>query len=349
MTNEIDNLEATLLDYRNASHRNTGEPEEGPLSDREREWLVANGWAAEYAQDDSKISEISGHLDSFRSGSRQQLPRNAEVELKPNWRSLAFTEIAAINAARDDAVIAFRTYVLDDRLIEFEDSKEWVETAAQQDGPATGLVTIPADAERIPQSPEELIELGIGAPPQTIPIKFPDAAREWVEVVPVRLGGVLDRLRGVANSLEKEYGWGEPYAVAFILTGESPPPLRGSVSVSYHSSTRPSTATITVNPDWVSPSDVARLYRDVMRKARYGQHRGEPGAGRPLQKKSAQLAVFAARHAGSGSWADLMTRWNTENVEWEYTDRRQFGRDCRKAYERVMRRSLEVRNAQSKG
>ena len=341
MTNEFDNLETALLDYRN-------EPEKA-LSDREREWLVDSRLAAQYAQDESSISDISGHLDTFRWQSPGQFTKSPDVEMDPNWRSLAYAEVAAINAARAPAVIGFRTDVLDGRMIEFVDIKTWVETTAEQDGPPTGLVTIPVDSERIPQSPEEAINLGIGASWQTIFIKFPDTAREWVEVVPVRLGGVLDRLRGVATSLEREYGWGEPYAVAFILTGEIPPPLRGSLSVSHHGSMRPSLVRITVNPDWVSPTDVATLYRDVMLQQLYRPHRGEPGSGRPLQKKSARLAVFGARHAGSGSWTELMIRWNAENAEWEYTNRRQFGRDCRKAYERVTGQALEVRDAQGKG
>jgi hypothetical protein len=353
MTTEMDELETALIAHRSASSFDTAEPEEGPLSDGEKAWLIDSNWAAQYAQGDSEISEISAHLESYRSGSQHLFPIKAEVKLEPNWRSIAFAEVSAIDAARDPAVVAFRADVLEGRLIAFEDIKTWAETTAQQEGRAVGLVTIPDDTDRIPRSPEEAKALEVKASWTAIVIRFPDAAGSRVKAVRIRLGGVLDRLRGVAMHLGLSYGWKEPYAVAFILTGESPPPLRGSVTASRtYGSLRPSTATITVNPDWVSPSDVARLYREVMSEDDFRQHGGEPGAGRPLQEKSARLAVFAARHAGSGSWAELMARWNVENSEnsgWEYSDRRRFGRDCRRAYERVAGQSLEVRDAQSEG
>lgn len=353
MTTEMDELETALIAHRSASSFDTAEPEEGPLSDGEKAWLIDSNWAAQYAQGVSEISEISAHLDSYRSGSQHLFPINAEVKLEPNWRSIAFAEVSAIDAARDPAVVAFRTDVLEGRLIGFEDITTWIEKAKQLDGPVNGLLNIPDDSRQIPHSPDEAKDLGIRATWTPILLRFPGSVGSAVEAVRIRLDGVLDRLRRIAMHLERSYGWGEPYAVAFILTGESPPPLRGSVTASRtYGSLRPSTAVITVNPDWVSPSDVARLYREVMSEEDFRLHGGEPGAGRPLQEKSARLAVFAARDAGSGSWAELMARWNaeySENSGWEYSDRRRFGRDCRRAFERVAGQSLEVRDAQSEG
>jgi hypothetical protein len=216
----------------------------------------------------------------------------------------------------------------------------------------------------VPKTPEEAQELGLrNFAQRSIVLGFP-REEGWAGVVKLRADGVLDRLRRVAESLEGLFGWSQPVAVGFILAGVAPPATRGSGSISHHFAGRRgpatgwrTTVTITVDAEETSPSEVAYLYRDLYHdlvrerslSPKEGGRRGEPGAGRPMQEKNARLAVFAAQNRDAGSWAELRTKWNAEHPEWKYTDRRAFGRACRKAYERVTGQPLERNETQSKG
>ena len=339
---ELNRLEDDLAEYRD---------EETSLTKSERDWLLEEKLLGDYAQGEAEVEDISRALDSFRSGRASVAPRSTrprERRLDPNHQSLAFAEITAIEAERDPAVIAFRSEVLEGQLIDYAAIGDWVTSTAKSDGPPTQLVTLPVDAERIPQTLAEATEgLGMGRGPRftRILVRYPDAERRNTHAELVAMGGVLDRLQLIAERLERSYGWGEADSVAFILTGAGPPAIRGRVSVSHHfGSLRASTVTITVNPDWVAPKDVARIYLEAVTTDEMTEVRGQPGAGRPMEEKSAQLAVFSARHADTGTWPELMGRWNDEHPDWEYTDPRRFGRDSRRAYERVTKRLWKDRN-----
>ena len=326
------------------------------LTATETRWLIESKWAGMYRNGECEISDISDHLDTFRYHSPTQFTKQRTAPIPPDWRSLAHAEIVANTAGRDKDVRDFRRELLGDKLLSPESIPEWIRSHAETDGPPTELLQAPVDDERNPLTADEALALGYGVTWSRVKLYYSSPGSDVTSPLFVRLLGVLDRLRILSKRLRDSYGWEQAAGVSFVLAGVTPPPFLGSVSVSTRLLTQQQrqlgwrvTVSVTANPDWVTASTVAEIYRNAVRdESLYPPAKnrtGEPGTGRPMQEKNARLAVFAAEHyePDKGNWKQLMTRWNAEHPEWKHQDRRAFAGACRKAYERVTGLPLKER------
>jgi len=139
-------------------------------------------------------------------------------------------------------------------------------------------------------------------------LDYPPAQGEWVQCVPVGLGGVLDRLQGLAEELGKEYGWHEYQAVAFVLTGRVPPVL--GIRVTTREGTFGSSITLTADPV-VTPKRV----RDAYSRIRCDMVGPQVNIPKP---KNLEMAVFAYERRQKGDkWGEVRAAWNQGHPEWE--------------------------------
>ncbi len=154
-----------------------------------------------------------------------------------------------------------------------------------------------------------------------------------LERVPVRRGGVLDRLRRAAERLHQLYGWHPADAATCILTvggflPSAPPLVEAKTEVPiapgalWHINLR-------VHPS-VPPTSVAAGYRQERAKALAGTRERLPST------ESLELAGFLLDKRDTPEWLTWqrqMEAWNTAHPERPYLDRRLFWRDSK----RVMR------------
>ena len=257
----------------------------------------------------------------------------------------ALSVLLAQRAARETGVEGFRRDVLDSKLLEPGDVHPWIKELAAKDGaPSKWLSAPPAIPEGTHTKWEEGFVLTF-SPPLAIrsldprkgenaglsrrTLAFGVPGSQWEQVVLVRNGGILDRLRRLSEDLASRYQWQAAQATLFILTGSAPLLQTIRVDAPYRwpltSMTR---ITLEVDPT-VTPQEVADAYRRA-RKAVI------PGKARPISDKHARLALFAAKQPDGASWAQQLATWNAVNPNWSYRHLGTFKRDARVAQERLL-------------
>ncbi|WP_273000757.1 hypothetical protein [Hydrogenibacillus schlegelii] len=285
-------------------------------------------------------------LNVYKAGQGRKVPTSRapkEETLPPDERLLALSEVLSIRAARRPDVQAFRHEVLGGHLIRPEDIPAWIKERHAQDGEHRVFltVTVVVPAENLPGLPavdasaQDLLTAAQQAVAVCRPVSFkeelkllyfPNGANDAFETVPISYGGVLWRLKKIAESLEQEYGWHEAQTVSFVLSGTVPFLSRGMVGYRW----RKIGPRITLELDpRLSRTEVARIY---------SRWRGRlfQGADKPIERKAARLAVFAEEYRDSGlSWRELMAVWNRQYPEWPYHTAVHFARDCQLAWQRV--------------
>lgn len=288
---------------------------------------------------EEKLRPLLDLYNTRQKRNARSLSSPKKETLPPDERLLALCEVLALHAARRRDVQAFRTEILGGRLIQDEDIPEWIERQVAKEGQSGHLLTVTVAVSEDALPPigasvqEQLtaaqravaagqpVRYGLEAPVIGYPTK--DGAAQFTYVA---FGGTLWRLKKLAQSLAKEYGWQEAQAVAFVLTGAVPLLPRGWVRLSWRTSGP--RITLEVDPR-LSRTEVARLY---------GRWRGRVfrGADKPIERKAARLAVFAEEYRDSGlSWRELMALWNQQYPEWKYHTAVHFARDCQMAWQRV--------------
>ena len=273
-----------------------------------------------------------------------QPPENA-VETAPRQTRFAILAgVIANQAATEQSVIDFRRLYLDDRLLSPEEVPQWVTKQAEEDGPATQFLTVP-----IPDGHESVmgIEGIVTDPPLTIAgtttaiqvavelLSYAYPGDQWAQMIAVRHGGTLDRLRLVSKAMAKRYRWPEAQATNFVLTGIGPPlsSLRGGFHMVPN---QPISSRITMDIDpTLTPEEVAERYKKLRASligARY----------RSMSVKHLRLAEFYKGHKPVGkTWTALMNEWNdNQGNRWEYKRFENFARDCKQAWSRLMGRDL---------
>jgi len=270
---------------------------------------------ADGADEDSldRISNVfHGWWQKGRGARAETKSRDEAVTTKdPRWRAVA--EILTIRARRDPDVIAVRRDMLEDQLIGLDDVPDWIEEAGEADGPPTRLV--PNHDTQFPQWSSELIRY------------VSTYEHGFLGHRPIRIGGQLWWLRGVARRIAQGFGWPEEWAVAFILT-DVPPSRPMTFGWTIHGSMVPTMGWIELraNPHAVSPRDLEAAYRRF-RSGVLGLSRVDS-----MTEKTAALAVHWERTDGQ-SIADRRNEWNNLHPQWEYpTATGNFGRDARVAY-----------------
>lgn len=330
----------TLEDVRKALERR-----HGPIPDEVWEALVRMQIAEVALGNEGDLDYVEEKLrpllDLYGAGqSRKARPTRTPKEetLPPDERLLALSEVLAVQAARRPDVQAFRQEVLGGQLLQPKNIPAWIKERAAEDSEPEMLLTVTAVVSKDALPP-------VGAPAQEqlaaaqravaagrplsygekhATLSYPENGA--AQVAFIAYGGVLWRLKGIAEALAREYGWQEAQAVAFILAGSVPLASRGRVQLKWTKSGP--RIVLEIDPR-LSRTEVARLY---------GRWRGYvfQGADKPIERKAGRLAVFAEEYRDSGlSWRQLMALWNQRYPEWPYHTPVHFARDCQLAWQRV--------------
>lgn len=294
------------------------------------------------------ILRAGGHPVGRRRRAPRMLPAEGEEAdaRDERLRQVVLARLLARQAQRDEEVRSFRADVLGGQLISPEQVEEWMVQHYDLEGATVWLVTPMPPGHEIVLGPEPIAidppvtitalhEESYG---QYIPYGVPGDDREhWV---PIAAGGVLERLHGLGERLASDYGWSLAQAVVFILTGTAPVValITSGVHVSYPI-TAPTRIELRIDPA-VSPQELASYYRRLRRSV-LGQRY------RKMSRKHLQLALFAAARPYDEPWGVGMDRWNrlTPDPNWKYRAETNFGRDCKKALERLLRPRYQVPSA----
>ncbi|MGH3838507.1 MAG: hypothetical protein ACRDSF_22860, partial [Pseudonocardiaceae bacterium] len=128
-------------------------------------------------------------------------------------RAWALSQLASAEARDDPDVVRFRRTFLDGRILQWTAVNAWVQERAGLDGPVTrDLTVVLRETTSVSWEPGQYridpplhrIEVcKISA--RTLDYAGPDD--EWVRRVRVAAGGILDKLRVLAESLAKAYAW----------------------------------------------------------------------------------------------------------------------------------------------
>lgn len=322
-------------DIRHRLHERLGrEPNDRIWEDLTREGYLAGTVADHDAGNpwEKVVAELRAHY--------LEREKNLAVrrEVGPDANTLALSEILALEAAEFPEVQEFRREVLRRRLMSPNKVAPWVRRHAAREGRPTVWLEIPTDDDGQP-----LIGDRLPSGRSVRILSFPDANGDMASV-PVRLGGVLDRLRLIAEGLRRHFpAWQEAQAVDFVLTGRSPLLPLARVRVDHgwpHQELR--SIRIDVSPR-LNPPEVAKIYRTARTQLLGEKHRD-----RPVGARAAAQAVFIAGQSEGVTWERARLVWNARYADWEYSHVRLFTRDCRQAYKRVTGSDLDWKGTRAR-
>lgn len=282
------------------------------------------------------------------AGSRRQPP------LRADRRREFLARLLAAEAAAWPEVREYRHDVLRGRLLEPDQVPAWLEARSRESGPDTVAVVV----ELPPGVADELMSGDLAGtllrwrrdglpalPPAPVSLRVERASLDylvpgdrWIHSVPVGTQGPLPRLKALAAELTKYYGWREPHAVSFVLTGTPPPVTMASLGGRFVPAAPALDRLImTVDPR-LGPREVASLFAWARRRVL-----GDVARDRPLSEKHGELAVFIAGRLGERrTWAELVEEWNRQHPRWGYYQvgaEVRFARDARTAWERLTGRT----------
>lgn len=260
------------------------------------------------------------------------------VEIKPNKRFEALTDIIATLGNRDEGVRKFRDEVLRGKLLSPEEVPEWIKAQKVKES-HTLMISMDVVAgdgleTRVSERAKQLLEaiekgenwlLYVdGTSGYTLHYIVP--GKQYVGAIPINKDGILGQLKRLAESF-KDF-WPEAWAVNFILTGEARPVNRGTIT--FRQTSRALKIILELSP-YLTGKEVRELYFKE-RKALLEMATGKTKV-RELTDKHIDLAVFGVKE--SGSWTKKMQKWNERHPECKYTSKGTFARDVRTAYERI--------------
>lgn len=229
-------------------------------------------------------------------------------------RQKALSIIYADLASQDERVVQFRRQILGNIFpLAFEHVEEWLKSQCDKE--------LKDDSSR-----GGLLEYSI-----------PNNAylRCWYTVK----DGVLDRLQHISEELANTYNWTKAQAAVFILTDI--PPIVPHYEIEWKLK-RPllSASRIKLILDPVlTPKEVSTIYQkarqSMLKKDRAGKARF-----RTLLDKTYRLAIFEAKQPEGRTDKEKMKIWNKEvskeQPDWTYPDEYRFGRDAKKAVQRLL-------------
>jgi len=149
-------------------------------------------------------------------------------------------------------------------------------------------------------------------------------------------GEKLDHLAKISERLSDTYNWSKAQAVDFVLTGNSPfiPQLdvQWKYSLSLPAASR---IVLTVDPA-MTAREVAEIYRSA-RRDMLKKDKKDKARFRLQSEKHLHLAIFDAQQPDGDTYRKKMKAWNDQcPKQWKYTQESNFGRDCKKAIERLL-------------
>lgn len=315
---------------------------------REEEWtmLEEDMYIAGILKGTLSTRQIADKVRHRRSiyevRTRKALQRDsAQLKLEASGRLMALSHLVAQEAAKDKEVQAFRSEVLQNKLLLLTQVETWINEQAEEDGLPTWWITTSVPREFV----EEEIEFHNSSLVAPLEMEIPNfrviqgfifrflfyelPEEPQVKKIPTFVGGVLERLRKLCERLSKQYGWTEAQANTFVLTGEAP-----QISAITHNIKERELSSLTrivleIDPT-MSPREVGEYYRSIRQEVQGTRHRD-------MTDKHLQLAIFAAARPDGETWAKRMDEWNrTQSNEWEYEDSTQFAHDCILARKRLL-------------
>lgn len=252
--------------------------------------------------------------------------RDPSVEPARQAQRNARARVLAACARSHKGVRDFRREVLDGMCLPPGDVRAWIEEAAAADG----LPTVYASAK----VGESEVANRSFAFPAILDYRTRDAVADLS--TPVAFGGVLDRLRLLAEDLSHAFAWRAAAACWFVLTDEvlrQDTRVRVTWSLGDHVQPR---VDIEPAPDMTVEEGSAAFHA-----AR--QLAGLPARSRPMEAKALALAELVSSHPEDDN-RELLRLWNrtVPDPAWRYDDdrsgRSNFRRHCKDAVNRLLGR-----------
>lgn len=254
----------------------------------------------------------------------------------------ALSEVVAAVADRDVDVLAFRSTILADKTIPWDQVQEWIEEREAEQGDPTRWITCAVP----PNGLDEAITYNALLERSSVEarlLRYVRPGGDSEALVATAAGGVLERLRRLSVGLSQAHAWTEAQATVFVLTGLTPTVSmirttdRGTNIRHGTWCAWSETITLRVNPA-VSVEELASTYRAA--RQRYGQRRTSGSYRiRTQSLKHLRLASFTARRRPAQAWTVLMQEWNQQcDAGEEYPHVSNFRRDAALAQERLLYR-----------
>ena len=290
--------------------------------DQAVEWT----WISDVVDEPRELESVLNRVRKLEELSQRPRPKSEETkkELPPDQRAIALAQIRAAEAAGDPLVESFRSECLREGLLKPDRVKDWIEQREHEQGEPARYIKrwerANGDRVSLPHRRSYPLEtrLEYGDSSNAIYLLYPGGS------VQVSADSELGRLKLVANTLCHRYLWAEDEAVEFVLSGTVPRPFLGSAAIRH----APRTPRITIEVDSrVSAEELLKLHKWARASLRT--------QARSLSELHANLAVFAAERNDGREWSRVLDEWNESNGDHPYSERSNFVRDCRKAYERI--------------
>lgn len=146
----------------------------------------------------------------------------------------------------------------------------------------------------------------------------------------------LNRLKKLSKELAKEYQWTEVTASIFLLTDATPEVLLYKAKSTYRKPLfTASRITLTLDPA-LTDQEVAAIYRKERQKMLKRDRRGKARF-YTQSEKHLQLALFEATQPEGKTYRMKMNDWNKKfPKKWRYKHESHFGRDSKKAVQRLL-------------
>jgi hypothetical protein len=308
-------------------------------------YLCGEGHVVQVLDDKQDLEWLADRAISFHdaAGSASSvLDKAAPVIPADTSRSLDQTTarslLLAKEAEREPSVQRFRADVLGPRRLKPEELDQWIKERAKADGPATTYaeVALPRgtgvsfdehgyvieQSQLAAAGPAYLRALERPVAVHARTLSYAHGGSPWLRRIPTALGGTLDRLRSIAETIERRFEWPTGAGTAFILTGAAPI-VRPIWSSTYSGRVR-----LDVDPALVRPRDIVAKYKALLQQIRRQRTRF-------LSEKHLRLAVFMADRERD-PWRPWFDAWNAAYPQWKYDDESNFRRDATQARDRLL-------------
>ena len=242
-------------------------------------------------------------------------PKSRGQEALGEIRTWALSVLLAQEADKSPGVVAFRSDVLTEGLLDSSELESWIKERASEE---TKADCEPADLDN--QDSPGYVEYSV-------------PGDRYVRIQPFHPGGILERLNELSSELEETYPWTIPQSNLFVLTGLAPLALRVDHQVIHRATKAGIRVQLSIDPN-VPPREVAEYYKAI-------RDRMSPKRPRAMTAKHMTLAVWGTTQLKTGSWGLGMKRWNETYPErdfpgYQYTNRRNFRRDFTEARRRLL-------------
>lgn len=255
----------------------------------------------------------------------------------------ALSEVVVAAADSDPDVVAFRSKVLSDKLMAWDEVQAWIEAQQAREGDPTQWVTFP-----MPSDEDQLVRYGDLRDRHGVEgrlLKYVRPKENWPLQIGTVAGGTLERLRRLSEALAKANAWTPAQATVYVLTGLTPTVsmirrTEGGHNIRYgRSHDWAERIVLTIDPA-VPVDEVAESYRAARERYAQRRTRGEYRI-RTQSPRLLRVAAFVARRRPAMKWNELFHVWNAQCApEYAYSQESNFRRDAVLAQDRLLYRGL---------